>query len=97
MQNTRIDITLQQTSHYDNYHNTNDLRTFSQIKATAVPLISLHLRPSRIKRPIYISRPKKEQDIRRNKQQRLGKENRRHEQKAPYSVTDHRHRQKASR
>lgn len=78
MQHIRIDITFKQTSHYDNCHNANNLYAFSQIKAAAVALISFQLRPPRIERPVYVRRPEKQQDICRNKQQRLWKQNRRH-------------------
>ena len=80
MQNTGIDITLQKTSHYDNCHNTDELCALFQIKAAAVPLIPLQLRPRRIERPIYIRCPKKEQNIRWNQQQSLRKQDCRHKQ-----------------
>ena len=97
MQNIRIDITFKQASHYDNCHNANNLYAFSQIKAAAVALISLQLRPPRIQRPIYVRRPEKQQDICRNQQQRLWKENRRHKEKPPDPIADHSHRQKTPR
>ena len=97
LQNTRIDITLQQASHYDNCHNANELRPLFQIKTTAEPLVPLQLRSRRIECPVDIRRPEKEQDIRRNEQQRLRKQNRRHKQKPLKPVTHHCHRQQAPR
>ena len=96
MQNPRIDITLQQTSHYDNYHNANDLNTFFRIELSAVALISIQLCSRCIERTVQIIRPGKKNDIGGHKQQCLREQGRYHKQKPSDTIADDRHRQKAS-
>lgn len=96
MQNSRIDITLQQASHYDNYHNANDLHTLFRIKLSAVALISIELCSRCVESTVQIDRPGKKNDIGWHKQQCLREQSRHHKQKPSDTIADDRHRQKAS-